>query len=161
MRTYRHEQTESENKDGKESSEESNTACLPLRRTLLSSDIRRHLLSMSQFGEDIPRDIELAEWGPCTEQLLDLDSRTTASSSHYEHPSIDDNSDVLPTPRIQAPQAPQGDFTPSCSSEALFGMYLDRALEKDKKMVEGWKSNTDGILVFVRLQVASLTSMYN
>ena len=116
---------------------------------------------MSQFGENIPCDIDLAEWGPCTEQLLDLDSMTTASSSHYEHPSLDDNSDVLTTPRIQAPQAPQGDFTPSGGSEALFGMYLDRALEKDKKMVEGWKGNTDGILVFVRLQVASLTSMYN
>ena len=113
---------------------------------------------MSQFGENIPRDIDLAEWGSGTEQLLNLDSRTTASSSHYEHPSIDDNSDVLPT---QWDQAPQGDLTPSGVSEALFGMYLDRALEKDKKMVEGWKSNTDGILVFVRLQVASLTSMYN
>ena len=40
-------------------------------------------------------------------------------------------------------------------------MYLDRAIEDDKRMVEGWKSNTDGILVFVGLQVTSYTYTYN
>ena len=40
-------------------------------------------------------------------------------------------------------------------------MYLDRAIAEDKRMVEGWKSNTDGILVFVRLPVTSHASAYN
>ncbi len=30
-------------------------------------------------------------------------------------------------------------------------MYLDMATEEDKKMVEGWKADADGILIFVRL----------
>ena len=49
-----------------------------------------------------------------------------------------------------------GDLGP----EALFSMYLDRAIEDDKKMVEGWKSNTDGILIFVSLHITSHASTY-
>ena len=30
-------------------------------------------------------------------------------------------------------------------------MYLDMATEEDKKMVENWKADADGILIFVRL----------
>jgi hypothetical protein len=30
-------------------------------------------------------------------------------------------------------------------------MYLDRAIAEDKKMVESWKGDADGMLVFVRL----------
>ena len=29
-------------------------------------------------------------------------------------------------------------------------MYLDMATEEDKKMVESWKDDADGILIFVR-----------
>jgi hypothetical protein len=32
-------------------------------------------------------------------------------------------------------------------------MYLEMAGEEDKKMVEGWKADADGILIFVRLCV--------
>jgi Family of unknown function (DUF6535) len=32
-------------------------------------------------------------------------------------------------------------------------MYLDRAIAEDKKMVEGWKGDAEGMLVFVRLQI--------
>jgi hypothetical protein len=31
-------------------------------------------------------------------------------------------------------------------------MYLDRAIAEDKKMVECWKGDAEGMLVFVRLQ---------
>ena len=31
-------------------------------------------------------------------------------------------------------------------------MYLDRAIEEDKNMVESWKGDAEGMLVFVRLQ---------
>ena len=31
-------------------------------------------------------------------------------------------------------------------------MYLDRAIAEDKKMVESWKGDAEGMLVFVRLQ---------
>ena len=30
-------------------------------------------------------------------------------------------------------------------------MYLEMATEDDKKMVEDWKADADGILIFVRL----------
>jgi hypothetical protein len=30
-------------------------------------------------------------------------------------------------------------------------MYLDRAITEDKKMVESWKGDADGMLLFVRL----------
>jgi hypothetical protein len=37
-------------------------------------------------------------------------------------------------------------------------MYLERAFAEDKKMVDGWKGEADGILVFVSLQTASHAS---
>ena len=30
-------------------------------------------------------------------------------------------------------------------------MYMEMATEEDKKMVEDWKADADGILIFVRL----------
>ena len=33
----------------------------------------------------------------------------------------------------------------------IFSMYLEMATEEDKKMVENWKADADGILIFVRL----------
>ena len=30
-------------------------------------------------------------------------------------------------------------------------MYLELATEEDKKMVEDWKADADGILIFVRI----------
>ena len=35
-------------------------------------------------------------------------------------------------------------------------MYLERAEEEDKKMVENWKADADGILIFVRLHFQTL-----
>ena len=32
-------------------------------------------------------------------------------------------------------------------------MYLDRAIAEDKKMVESWKGDAEGMLVFVRIQI--------
>ena len=32
-------------------------------------------------------------------------------------------------------------------------MYLKMATEEDKKMVENWKADADGILIFVRLYI--------
>ena len=32
-------------------------------------------------------------------------------------------------------------------------MYLEMATEEDKKMVEDWKADADGILIFVRLSL--------
>ena len=35
------------------------------------------------------------------------------------------------------------------SSGPIFSMYLELATEEDKKMVENWKADADGILIFV------------
>ena len=40
-------------------------------------------------------------------------------------------------------------------------MYLDRVIEEDRRMVESWKGDADGMLVFVGLQTTSHTSAYN
>ena len=37
-------------------------------------------------------------------------------------------------------------------------MYLEMATEEDKKMVEDWKADADGILIFVRLYLQSCAS---
>ena len=81
--------------------------------------------------------------------------RSQFSSSHFEHP--------LDPPYIPAPRdrGAQGGLDSSDGSEALFCMYLERAFEEDKAMVERWKSTTDGILIFVSLQVTCHTSTYN
>ena len=36
-------------------------------------------------------------------------------------------------------------------SGPIFSMYLEMATEEDNKMVEDWKADADGILIFVRL----------
>jgi len=56
---------------------------------------------------------------------------------------------------------PQQEFSDPSDSEALFSMYLDKVIEEDRRMVESWKNNTDGMLIFVSLQVTSHTSTYN
>ena len=56
---------------------------------------------------------------------------------------------------------PQDSPDSSDGSEDLFSMYLERAFEEDKVMVERWKSSTEGILIFVSLQVTSHISTYN
>ena len=40
-------------------------------------------------------------------------------------------------------------------------MYLDKAIEEDKSMVESWKAEADGLLIFVSLQTTSHTSAYD
>ncbi|KAI0306828.1 hypothetical protein B0F90DRAFT_1622478, partial [Multifurca ochricompacta] len=40
----------------------------------------------------------------------------------------------------------------------LFSMYLDRAEEEDKKVVERWKGDADGILVFTGLFSATVAA---
>jgi hypothetical protein len=40
-------------------------------------------------------------------------------------------------------------------------MYLDRVIEDDRRMVESWKGDSEGILTFVGLQTTSHTSAYN
>jgi hypothetical protein len=36
-------------------------------------------------------------------------------------------------------------------SGPIFSMYLEIATEEDTKMVENWKADADGVLIFVRL----------
>ncbi|KAH9045868.1 hypothetical protein EDB83DRAFT_1549519 [Lactarius deliciosus] len=53
-------------------------------------------------------------------------------------------------------QEPRGapDFVDD--SGPIFSMYLEMATEEDKKMVEGWKADADGILIFVRHRISTL-----
>ncbi|KAN0137370.1 hypothetical protein V8E53_004815 [Lactarius tabidus] len=56
------------------------------------------------------------------------------------------------TPNANA--APEGD-----GSEPLFSMYLERADEEDRKKVENWKGDADGILVFTGLFSAVVATL--
>ena len=48
-------------------------------------------------------------------------------------------------------QAPPGVSDFADGSGHIFSMYLGMATEEDKKMVEDWKADADGILIFVCL----------
>ena len=54
---------------------------------------------------------------------------------------------------------PQAESSYTDGSGALFSMYLDRAEEEDRRVVERWKGDADGILVFVRLGCRPETTM--
>jgi hypothetical protein len=86
-------------------------------------------------------------------------SPRTASSSL---PSVDDHTSHPPVPPITTPsqqdQGLPGESNFSDGSEALFSMYLRRAGEEDRKMVDGWKGYADGMLVFVSLRPPSHSS---
>ena len=71
-------------------------------------------------------------------------------------PSIDDFSNNI---RAWQNQTFQGDL--SDGSETLFSMYLERAIEEDKKMVGKWERDAKGMPVFVGLPTTSHTSAYN
>src|SRR6266702_4195636 len=53
-------------------------------------------------------------------------------------------------PQSAPTQAPQGMSNFVDGSGPVFSMYLEMATEEDKKMVEGWKADADGSLIFVR-----------
>ena len=47
-------------------------------------------------------------------------------------------------------QARRGEPNFVDSSGPIFSMYMEMAKEEDKKMVESWKADAEGILFFVR-----------
>lgn len=57
--------------------------------------------------------------------------------------------------RAPQDQAAPGESDLSDGSGALFSMYIDRASEEDKNMVESWKGDAEGMLVFVSLLATS------
>ncbi|KAI0271105.1 hypothetical protein BGY98DRAFT_215742 [Russula aff. rugulosa BPL654] len=56
-------------------------------------------------------------------------------------------------------QSPHGDSSYSNGSESLFSMYIDRVIEEDSKMVESWKGDADGMLVFTGLFSAATATL--
>ncbi|KAN0140467.1 hypothetical protein V8E53_001676 [Lactarius tabidus] len=81
------------------------------------------------------------------------------------HPHEDFN---VPNPEIgdhrYPPQSAQIQTSPGVSNFAdgsghIFSMYLEMATEEDKKMVENWKADADGILIFTGLFSAAVASL--
>ena len=54
-------------------------------------------------------------------------------------------------PQFTQNQASHGASNFADGSGHIFSMYLEMATEEDKKMVESWKADADGTLIFVRL----------
>lgn len=110
------------------------------------------------MSQQYAEDATLFEQGPGMEQLLELNSRLTTSSD--EHP-LDDAPYITRAQEGQSQQTLIGESDPSDGSEALFSMYLDKAIEEDNKMAESWKGEADGLLIFVSLQTTSHTSAHD
>ena len=64
----------------------------------------------------------------------------------------DDQYDDYDPPQNAQDQASQSKRKPDFidGSGPIFSMYLEMAEKEDEKMVESWKADADGILVFVR-----------
>ncbi|KAH9018950.1 hypothetical protein EDB85DRAFT_2294358 [Lactarius pseudohatsudake] len=62
-------------------------------------------------------------------------------------------------PQSTPAQEPRGMSNFVDGSGPIFSMYLDRATEEDEKMVEGWKADAEGILVFTGLFSAAVASL--
>ncbi|KAH9071381.1 hypothetical protein EDB83DRAFT_247958, partial [Lactarius deliciosus] len=62
-------------------------------------------------------------------------------------------------PQSAPTQEPRGMSNFVDGSGPIFSMYLEMATEEDKKMVEGWKADADGILIFTGLFSAAVASL--
>ncbi|KAN0140473.1 hypothetical protein V8E53_001682 [Lactarius tabidus] len=62
-------------------------------------------------------------------------------------------------PQSAQNQAPHGVSTFVDGSGHIFSMYLEMATEEDKKMVENWKADADGTLIFTGLFSAAVASL--
>ncbi|KAH9057255.1 hypothetical protein EDB87DRAFT_1686538 [Lactarius vividus] len=62
-------------------------------------------------------------------------------------------------PQSAPTQASQGVPNFVDGSGPIFSMYLEMATEEDKKMVENWKADADGILIFTGLFSAAVASL--
>ena len=74
-----------------------------------------------------------------------------ADHSHVQHASVQN----------QQSQLSQGESNFRDGSRPLFSIYSKAADEEDKKMVERWKQDADGIILFVSYRVRILTFMHN
>ena len=99
---------------------------------------------MSQRNGPLPADMDMTDGGRNNSSSTVLHSRT---------PFID-NLQYPPNAATQN-QAPEGESNFSDGSGPLFSMYLERAVEEDEKMVESWKGDAEGILVFVSARLLS------
>ncbi|KAF5350878.1 hypothetical protein D9758_010549 [Tetrapyrgos nigripes] len=83
-------------------------------------------------------------------------STTSALSSQLE--DLEKNKNEPDTNGAEHP----GRFKPTSDDDASFGlwnMYLSQAHEYDKTLLEGWKKDMDGMLLFSALYSASLTAL--
>jgi hypothetical protein len=114
---------------------------------------------MSQPGNGIPLNYlaHNARWesdlehGPLPSMKWQLLVLTLLTSSIGEN---------TPQPQPNRDQTSQRDASHSYGSESLFSMYIDRVLEEDNKMVESWKGDADGMLVFVSFQTTTSGASY-
>ncbi|KAH9057283.1 hypothetical protein EDB87DRAFT_1823795 [Lactarius vividus] len=70
--------------------------------------------------------------------------------SRGDHPS---------RPQSAATQESRGMYNFVDGSGPIFSLYLEMATEEDKKMVEGWAADADGILIFTGLFSAAVASL--
>ncbi|KAI9434478.1 hypothetical protein H4582DRAFT_2080835 [Lactarius indigo] len=62
-------------------------------------------------------------------------------------------------PQLRQSQAPHTVSNFVDGSGPIFSMYMEMAMEEDKKMAENWKADADGILIFTGLFSAAVVSL--
>ncbi|KAF5369297.1 hypothetical protein D9758_002702 [Tetrapyrgos nigripes] len=98
------------------------------------------------------------------ENGLSADSRPALSveSSHSLHTFDDTSTSSLPPPGPDNDKKPsQKRFQPTADDQACAGMwsiYIGEAERYDKSLVEGWKGDMEGMVIFSALYSASLTA---
>ena len=81
---------------------------------------------------------------------IGTDTLLSLSPLFLPAPPIEIGNDQYP-PQSTQKLAPHGTSDVVDGSGPIFSMYMEMATEEDKKMVENWKADADGILIFVSL----------
>ena len=102
------------------------------------------------MSQDLPENVNIteADLGTSAGSFLPLGTIFAASRSS----SATATGDHQHPPQSAPTQEPQGLSNFVDGSGHIFSMYLEMATEEDKKLVEDWKADADGILIFVRLE---------
>ncbi|KAN0140469.1 hypothetical protein V8E53_001678 [Lactarius tabidus] len=113
-----------------------------------------------------PRVDDVSGWGRGLRRTAPSGFTPTAFRHTMSHP-LDENFNVPHTeigidqypPQSAQNQASHGASNFVDGSGKIFSMYMDMATEEDKKMVENWKADADGILIFTGLFSAAVATL--
>ncbi|KAF5332426.1 hypothetical protein D9758_015112 [Tetrapyrgos nigripes] len=107
-----------------------------------------------------PGDVESSHALDSMENGLSADSRPALSveSSHSLHTFDDTSTSSLPPPGPDNDKKPSKPTADDQACGKLWSVYIGEAERYDKALVEGWKGDMEGMVIFSALYSASLTA---